>query len=159
MQTDAELGTEPWYQTTSRTTESGHSLCRLDRLPYYRRRCCYYSVWLFCPYCLNRLLCLYCSRSVPLPDLFYCWICWICYDAQLFRPTCSVLVSANCYSNQSILLLPTSCSTAATTAITIPTVPFYCSDCSTATILTNCYRLTATDWLLPTVCRYRDFCY
>jgi hypothetical protein len=25
--------------------------------------------------------CLYYSRSIPLLDLFYCWICWICYTA------------------------------------------------------------------------------
>ena len=72
--------------------ESGRSLCHFDRLPC-RRRCCYrYSVPPFCPYCLNRLFCLYCSRSVPLLNLFYCQICWIYYATQLFRPTCSVLL-------------------------------------------------------------------
>jgi hypothetical protein len=31
---------------------------------------------------------LYYSRSIPLLDLFYCWIC---YAAQLFRPTVLLL--------------------------------------------------------------------
>jgi len=70
MQTDAELDAESWYQTTSWTTKLSQSLCYFDQLPYRHRHRRRYSVRLPCPYCLDQLLYLYYSRSVPLLDLF-----------------------------------------------------------------------------------------
>ena len=77
------------------------SPCYLDRLPYRYHRCYRYSVRLFCPYCLDRLLCLYCSRSVPLLNLFTARPAGSAMppsrsdrsvlDLMLFRPFCSAV--------------------------------------------------------------------
>ena len=139
---------------TSRTIDLGRSLCYLNRLPCHYRCCYHYSVRCSVP-AVSTDCCLCCSKSVPLLDLFYCWICWIYYAAQPFqpiysglnavstvrfrlpfRPTCSVL-----------LFLPTAiqtgCSTVAAATATAATV---------LTILpllfrlTNCHRpFAATD--------------
>ena len=122
MQTNAELDTESWSRTTSRTSEPGRSLCHFNRLPCRRRYCYRYPVRLFCPYCLGQLLCLYCSRSIPL--------------LGLCRPT----VLTNC-ATATATAVPTSYSTAAPQPFR-SAVPI---------ILPLLSQLTATDRLLPTV--------
>ena len=82
--------------------------------------------------------CLCCSKSVLLLDLFYCWICWICYAAQLFRPTCSVLLFLPTVLLLLLLLL-------LLLSRSVPLFRLFYRYCSDRLSLTNCYRLTATD--------------
>ena len=55
---------------TSRIIKSGRSLCHFDRLPCRCRYCYHYSVQLFRPYRLDRLLCLYRSNRPPPTDCY-----------------------------------------------------------------------------------------